>query len=105
VLHRPKILFGSWHEDGASYYGPADSGGSLACGGGDLTSTTTGVANKTMPCGTELEVCYQGCERVTVIDRGPYIEGREFDLTEATARAVGFMSAGVGTIRWRLVAR
>jgi rare lipoprotein A len=31
---------------------------------------------------------------VPVIDRGPYVEGREFDLTEATTRALGFGDTG-----------
>jgi rare lipoprotein A (peptidoglycan hydrolase) len=34
---------------------------------------------------------------VRVIDRGPFVAGREFDLTAATAQAIGF--GGVGTIR------
>lgn len=37
---------------------------------------------------------------VPVIDRGPYVGGREWDLTGATARALGF--DGVGTI-WTTV--
>jgi rare lipoprotein A (peptidoglycan hydrolase) len=32
--------------------------------------------------------------RVPVIDRGPYVAGREFDLTEATKRALGFGDLG-----------
>jgi rare lipoprotein A (peptidoglycan hydrolase) len=32
--------------------------------------------------------------RVRVIDRGPYVAGREYDLTEATARALGFEGVG-----------
>lgn len=82
----------------ASWYGPADSGGSLACTGETLTSSTMGVANKTLPCGTRVRVCLNGCVDVRVVDRGPYVEGREYDLTEATARQIGFLSVGVGTI-------
>jgi rare lipoprotein A (peptidoglycan hydrolase) len=85
----------------ASWYGPADSGGNLACGGGALTSSTLGVANKTLPCNTRVRVCGSPkgpCVNVSVVDRGPYITGREFDLTEATARQIGFLSVGVGTI-------
>jgi rare lipoprotein A len=29
-----------------------------------------------------------------VIDRGPYVAGREWDLTGATKRALGFPSTG-----------
>jgi rare lipoprotein A len=75
----------------ASWYG---GGGSLACGG-ELTSATLGVANKTLPCGTLVTLRYGGhTVRVPVVDRGPYVAGREFDLTEATKRALGFEGVG-----------
>jgi rare lipoprotein A len=77
----------------ASWYG---GGGSLACGG-ELTSSTLGVANKTLPCGTLVTIRYDGrTVRVPVVDRGPYVEGREFDLTEATKDELGF--GGVGEV-------
>jgi rare lipoprotein A len=76
---------------GASWYG---GGGGLACGG-QLTSSTVGVANKTLPCGTIVTLHYAGnTVRVPVIDRGPFVAGREFDLTEATKRALGFGDTG-----------
>jgi rare lipoprotein A len=76
---------------GASWYG---GGGGLACGG-SLTNGTLGVANKTLPCGTIVTLRYGGRTlRVPVIDRGPYVEGREFDLTEATKQALGFGDTG-----------
>jgi rare lipoprotein A (peptidoglycan hydrolase) len=31
---------------------------------------------------------------VPVVDRGPYVAGREYDLTEATKRALGFEGTG-----------
>jgi rare lipoprotein A len=76
---------------GASWYG---GGGTMACGG-SLTSSTLGVANKTLPCGTLVTLRYDGrTVRVPVVDRGPYVAGREYDLTEATKRALGFGSTG-----------
>jgi rare lipoprotein A len=81
----------SYRLAGASWYG---GGGSLACGG-QLTSSTLGVANKTLPCGTLVTLRYGGREvSVPVVDRGPYVAGREFDLTEATKRALGFEGVG-----------
>ncbi len=75
----------------ASWYG---GGGNLACGGA-LTSSTMGVANKTLPCGTLVTLRYgDRTVRVPVVDRGPYVEGREFDLTEATKDALGFEGVG-----------
>jgi rare lipoprotein A len=76
---------------GASWYG---GGGGLACGG-ELTSSTMGVANKTLPCGSLVTLRYgDRTVSVHVIDRGPYVAGREFDLTEATKRALGFGDTG-----------
>jgi hypothetical protein len=75
----------------ASWYG---GGGGLACGGA-LTDSTLGVANKTLPCGTLVTLRYEGRSiRVPVIDRGPYVAGREFDLTVATKQALGFGDTG-----------
>lgn len=76
---------------GASWYG---GGGSLACGG-SLTSSTLGVANKTLPCGTLVTLRYGSRSvRVPVVDRGPYVAGRDFDLTQATKQALGFGDTG-----------
>ena len=87
----------SYRLAGASWYG---GGGGLACGG-TLTSSTLGVANKTLPCGTRVWLRYHGRKvRVRVIDRGPYVAGREFDLTEATKRALGF--GDTGEVWWSL---
>jgi rare lipoprotein A len=75
----------------ASWYG---GNGSLACGG-SLTPTTLGVANRTLPCGTLVTLRYSGRSvRVPVIDRGPYVSSREFDLTQATKQALGFGDTG-----------
>ncbi len=76
---------------GASWYG---GGGTTACGE-TLTSGMLGVANKTLPCGTLVTLRYAGrTVRVPVIDRGPFVAGRDFDLTEATKRALGFGDTG-----------
>jgi rare lipoprotein A (peptidoglycan hydrolase) len=93
------------HADPASAYHPAEAswyggGGSLACGG-TLSSSTQGVANKTLPCGTIIYLRYHGHKvRVPVIDRGPFVAGRDFDLTEATKRALGF--GDLGEVWWRV---
>ena len=54
-----------------------------------------GVASKTLPCGSLVMLRYHGRSvRVPVVDRGPYVPGREFDLTEATKQALGFGDTG-----------
>jgi hypothetical protein len=76
-----------------------DYGLGLACGG-VLGRLQIGVAHKTAPCGTLIDFTYAGRTlRVPVVDRGPYIVGREWDLTGATAEALGF--PGLGAITWR----
>ena len=78
----------------ASYYGPGFYGGRTACGG-TLEPGTLGVANKTLPCGTKVTLRYGGHQvTVPVIDRGPYVAGRDYDLTEATKSRLGFPSTG-----------
>jgi rare lipoprotein A len=80
----------------ASWYGPGLYGRRLGCGG-TLTPGTLGVAHKSLPCGTRVTLRNGGrVLRVRVIDRGPYVGGREFDLTAATRRRLGF--SGTGTI-------
>ncbi len=79
----------------ASWYGPGLYGNKLGCGG-RLTPGTLGVANKTLPCGARVTLRYRGRRvRVAVVDRGPYVAGRDFDLTAATKRRLGFGSTGV----------
>jgi len=81
---------------GASYYGPGLWGNGVACGG-TLMPGTMGVAHKTLPCGTKVKLRYHGRSvTVPVIDRGPYVAGRDYDLTEAVKRKLGF--PGVGTV-------
>jgi rare lipoprotein A (peptidoglycan hydrolase) len=86
----------SYRQAGASYYGPGLYGNGVACGG-TLMPGTLGVANKTLPCGTKVKLRYHGRSvTVPVIDRGPYVGGRDYDLTEATKERLGF--PGVGTV-------
>jgi rare lipoprotein A len=80
----------------ASYYGPGLYGNGVACGG-TLMPGTMGVAHKTLPCGTKVKLRYRGrTVTVPVIDRGPYVPGRDYDLTEAVKERLGF--PGIGTV-------
>ncbi|HTU97272.1 MAG TPA: septal ring lytic transglycosylase RlpA family protein [Solirubrobacteraceae bacterium] len=80
VLH-PELA--SWYEDA----------GNTACG----FHAGLGVANRTLPCGTKVTFSYGGrTVNAVVDDRGPYAGGREWDLNQNTAAALGF--AGVGTV-------
>jgi peptidoglycan lytic transglycosylase len=77
-----------------SWYGPGLYGNKLSCGG-TLTPGTLGVANKTLPCGSRVTLRHgHRVVRVRVVDRGPYVAGREFDLTAATRERLRFGGAG-----------
>jgi rare lipoprotein A (peptidoglycan hydrolase) len=81
----------------ASWYGPGFYGNRTACGK-VLKEATIGVAHKRLPCGTRVAFAYMGrWVRAKVIDRGPYIRGRKWDLTEALAAQLGTIP--VGTVR------
>lgn len=78
----------------ASWYG-AESGSRTASGMA-FTGRQWLVAHKTLPFGTMLRLTYRGrTVTVPVEDRGPYVPGRTLDLSEAVARALGTISAGV----------
>ena len=78
----------------ASWYGPGFYGSRTACGQ-TLSRGTLGVAHKTLPCGTRVALYHDGhAVTVPVIDRGPYVAGREYDLTEATKERLHFGSTG-----------
>jgi rare lipoprotein A (peptidoglycan hydrolase) len=98
LLPPSEIPPGPYQVSIASFYD--DYGQGIACGG-LLHPGTLGVANKTLPCGTEVVFRYGNrAIRVPVIDRGPYIAGREWDLTGAAAVALRF--PGLGPIQWQL---
>jgi len=89
-----------WSSAKASWYGPGLYGNSTA-DGTTFTADTWCVAHKDLPFGTVVEIAYGGTTvEVPVRDRGPYVAGREFDLSAAVARALGF--SGTGTIEWRV---
>jgi hypothetical protein len=78
---RPSVA--SWYNDG----------GNTACG----FHAYYGVANKVLPCGTKVTFTYGGrTVTATVDDRGPFVAGREWDLNQNTAGALGF--GGVATV-------
>jgi hypothetical protein len=78
----------------ASWYGPGLYGNRLGCGG-RLSPSTVGVAHKSLPCGTKVLFRYRGrTATLRVIDRGPYVGGRTWDLTAGAKRKLGFGSTG-----------
>jgi rare lipoprotein A (peptidoglycan hydrolase) len=94
----------AWKSAVASSYGPGLWGNRTACGQ-TLYRDTIGVAHRSMACGTRLK--FRGKDGVIVyarvIDRGPYVDGRTFDLTQATVQRMGYADSyafGVRTVYW-----
>lgn len=73
----------------ASYFGPGLYGNRTACGQ-VMSTTLQGVAHRTLPCGSTVRLAFgDRSVSVPVVDRGPFIAGRELDLTIATKQALG----------------
>lgn len=96
-------LKGAMRGAGASWYGPGFYGGRTACGQ-KLRESTVGVAHKTLPCGSKVLIGYRGRFLLTrVIDRGPFIAGRSWDLTNGARVSLGY--EGIDRVRSLVVAR
>jgi rare lipoprotein A (peptidoglycan hydrolase) len=85
-----KTLVHSMNKSLATWYGPGFFGSRTACGQ-TLHRDTIGVAHRSLPCGTKVTVAYHHrFVRARVIDRGPYSNGADWDLTQKTARKLNF---------------
>ena len=82
----------------ASYYGYSHAGSPTASGEPFNPEGFT-AAHKTLPFGSQLRVGYGGNSTVvTVNDRGPYIDGRDVDLSQAAAETIGLTGPGVAPV-------
>jgi hypothetical protein len=96
------VVVPTWHLDGnVSWYGPGFYGKRTACGQA-MTETLKGVAHKTLPCGTLVSFKNPANGKtvtVPVVDRGPYVAGRQWDLTGGTCLALGHCYTG--SLYWK----
>ena len=91
----PTLSVTVYRRSTATLYGPGFWGQRTACGK-ILRRNTIGLANRTLPCGTLVQLYYNGrVITVPVIDRGPYAHGANWDLTMATGRAIGALTTVV----------
>jgi hypothetical protein len=92
------IVQETWKFDpNISWYGPGFYGNNGACGlvPGGIQKDTIGVAHRTLPCGTKVTFKYNGVIVVArVIDRGPYVAGRIFDMTHGLCAALNHCFTG-----------
>jgi rare lipoprotein A len=88
----------TWYRALAAPYLPSASRRRTACGE-RIRPDTVGVAHPVLPCGVKIYIAYGGKQVLTqVIDRGPYVPGRDFDITKALANKIGLH--GTQPIRW-----
>jgi hypothetical protein len=84
-----------------SWYGPGFFGSGTACGQ-EYTREIMGVAHRSLPCGTLVTFRNPANGRqvtVPVIDRGPYVAGRTWDMSRALCTYLDHCYTG--TIEWR----
>jgi len=89
-----------------SWYGPGFEGNTMANGEVFYASDPSIAAHKTLPFGTELELTNPENGKklyVVVKDRGPYIEGRSLDVSQAAAKELGFVNHGVALLKVMIV--
>jgi rare lipoprotein A (peptidoglycan hydrolase) len=91
-----------WRWDGnISWYGPSFYGKRTACGVA-MTQELLGVAHRTLPCGTLITFRNPANGRsltLPVVDRGPYVYGRQWDLTGGACLALGHCYTGA--FQWK----
>ena len=108
---QPKATTGTikknnWRLDrNVSWYGPGFYGKRTACGKA-MTESLVGVAHRTLPCGTMIIFKNPSNGRIVtapVVDRGPYVSGRQWDLTGGLCLKLGHCYTG--SLYWKYARR
>jgi len=89
----------------ASYYGRRFHG-RLTANGERFNMRAMTAAHKTLPFGTMVRVTNPSNGRSVVVrinDRGPFIPGREIDLSRGAAEAIGMIQRGHARVELELV--
>jgi rare lipoprotein A len=84
----------SWY--GAPYHNRRGSNGEVY----DMNAMT--AAHRTLPLGSIVRVTNLDSQKSAVVritDRGPFIEGRIIDLSQAAAKQIGLVQKGTGRVR------
>jgi rare lipoprotein A len=86
----------------ASWYG--QESGNRTANGEPFDGSGLTAAHKSLPFGTRLRVTHgKRSVVVRINDRGPFVSGRELDLSRAAAERLGTVRAGVATVCWEIV--
>jgi rare lipoprotein A len=86
----------------ASFYSDAQK----TANGEQFDPTELTAAHRSLPFGTKLRVTNLATGQsvaVRINDRGPYIEGREIDLSEQAAASLGMLKHGVAKVKLDVV--
>lgn len=105
VLGQELVVTSGERDMVASWYGKWFNGKPTASGI-IFSSRDTLVAHKKLPLGSWVEITNPDTGvrvKVQVLDRGPYIRGREFDLSERTAEILGMKAEGVKRLKVRIL--
>ena len=87
------------HAEVASVYGGRDGYcGSRTANGERVNCSAMTAAHRRLPFGARVRVCHGRCVTVRINDRGPWVRGRDIDLTPAAARAIGLNGIGRVTV-------
>jgi rare lipoprotein A len=91
----------------ASWYGPGFVG-HVTSDGEIFNPNKLTAASKTLPIGSRVRVTNPENGRSVVVrinDRGPYVKGRNLDLSHSAAQKIGLCAEGVGHVRVRVLHR
>ncbi len=92
------LMIASWY--GEQFQGRLTASGEIF----DLNKLT--AANKTLPLGTRVKLTARSTGRSVVVrinDRGPWLKGRDLDLSEAAAISLGIHDKGVAAVEMAFV--
>ncbi len=85
----------------ASWYGPGFHG-KLTASGERYNMHAMTCAHKSLPFGTRLKIVNveSGKSAVVVVnDRGPFVRGRDIDVSKAAAQKLGIIGSGTGRVK------
>jgi rare lipoprotein A len=91
----------------ASWYGPGFIGNKTA-NGETYTAKGMTAAHKSLPFGRKVKVTNLNNNKTVIVrinDRGPFIDGRDLDLSSDAADAIGLKSTGVAPIAYQVLGK
>jgi rare lipoprotein A len=92
-IAKPNIMRASWYKDGHT-----------TANGEKFKPHGLTAAHKTLPFDTKLRVTYEGKSVIVRInDRGPFIPGRQLDLSFGAARKIGCVDDGVCIVHYEII--